>query len=155
MVQGGKERPSHPTRVDGLDAMARTLASHFSGTTEADRDLTVFDDDGNLPHAIREFEHLLEDSFVFLYIDVAHSHVSLGAILTGRHGKGSPVLPIDHNFARHCITSLSSVLYREDDLAELSPLLKELVGLGRFREGKNLIHNRLEFPHLHQRDDSH
>ncbi len=52
---GGKRKAVAPHRVDGLDAMARTLASHFSGTTEADGNLTVLDDHGNLPHAVREF----------------------------------------------------------------------------------------------------
>lgn len=109
MIQEEKERPSHPTGIDGLDAMARTLASHFSSTTEADGDLTVLDDHGNLPHAVREFQHFLETFLVLLDIDIAHSHVSLGAILPGRRGKGSPALSVDDDFARHHITSSSSV----------------------------------------------
>ncbi len=101
-----RKRPSHPTWGDGLKATARTLASNLSGSAEADGDLAILDDDRNVPNALGEFKHLLQGFLIFLHIDIANRDFSLGAVLPGRHGKGSPILAIDYDFGCHGITSL-------------------------------------------------
>lgn len=91
--------------MDGLEVMARTLASNLSRAIEADGHPAILDDDRDLPHSLGDLEHFVEGFLVLFHIDIANGNIPCGVILPGRRGEGSAALPVDQDFGRHCITS--------------------------------------------------
>lgn len=81
--------------------MARTLASDFSGATETDGNLPVFDDDWDFPHPLRDLEHLLQGFLILFDIQITNRNVPCGVVLPGRRGKGSALFPVDYDFRCH------------------------------------------------------
>ncbi len=77
--------------------------SDFSGAAEADSDLTVLDDHGNLAPAIGELPHALETGIVFQDIDIVEGHFAPGEVRTGSRGKGSKILAVYRNVFCHGI----------------------------------------------------
>ena len=71
--------------------------SDASGPSEADVDLSVFDDQGNLAAPARVGEHSLHVFGRSLHVDVLERDVPSGVVRTGRRGVRSGVLAEDQN----------------------------------------------------------
>jgi hypothetical protein len=76
-------------------------ALNFSGTAEADRNFTGFDDDGNIAPAIGKLQHSCKALLVFQHVDVLERNFATGIGLPGARGVGSEVFPKDKNFFVH------------------------------------------------------
>ena len=63
--------------------------SDLSGAAEADGNLTVLDDHGNLPPAVGQLHHPLESGVVFQDVDVVEGHFTPGEVRTGSRSKRS------------------------------------------------------------------
>jgi hypothetical protein len=77
-------------------------ALNCSGTAEADRNFTGFDDDGNIATTIGKLQHLCKALLVFQHVDVLERNFATGISLPGARGVGSEVFPKDKNFFVHC-----------------------------------------------------
>ena len=64
----------------------------------ADRDVSVFDDDGNLPLSLGVLQHLLHPVRV---VQNVYVFAAIPEVLTGLRGVGSGVLAEDENLVRH------------------------------------------------------
>lgn len=87
--------------MDGLEQMARTLASNLSRAIKTDGHPAVLDDDRNLSDSLGDLEQFVEGFLVFFYIDITNSNIPCGVILPGRRGEGSAILPVDQHFGSH------------------------------------------------------
>ena len=76
---------------------------NFSGTAETDRDLTGFDDDGNIAAAIGKRQHSCQALLVFQHIDVLEGNFAAGISLPGARGIRSEVFSKDKNFFVHVL----------------------------------------------------
>lgn len=75
----------------------RLPGSNSSGPAVPDRHLSFFNDDGDVPSPIREFQHFLELCLVLLHIMILGAAVSRpGPVRIGSTG-----LPVDNDIACH------------------------------------------------------
>jgi hypothetical protein len=95
---------------DGYRSPATAGALNFSGTTEADRDLTGFDDDGNIAAAIGELQHSCETLLVFQHVDVLDGDFAAGVSLPGARRVRSEVFSKDNDFFVHVFAQRTIVL---------------------------------------------
>lgn len=78
--------------------------SDLSGAAEADGNLAILDDHGDLTPAIGQLPHALEAGVVFQDVDIVEGHFAPGEVRTGSRSKGSKVLAVNgdvfcHGFA--------------------------------------------------------
>ena len=76
-------------------------ALNLSGTAEADRNFTGFDDDGNIAPAIGKLQHPCKALLVFQHVDVLERNFPTGVSLPGARCVGSEVFPKNQNFFVH------------------------------------------------------
>jgi len=76
-------------------------ALNFSGTAEANRNFTGFDNDGNTASAIGKLQHSCQALLVFQHVDVVERNFATGISLPGARSVGSEVFSEDENFFIH------------------------------------------------------
>ena len=77
------------------------FALNISGTAEADRHLSGFDDDGDLAAAMGKFQHPGKRLFVFEHVQVLEGDLAPSEGLPGPGGVGSEILPENDDFFIH------------------------------------------------------
>lgn len=77
--------------------------SDLSGAAEADGDLAILDDYGDLAPAIGQLLHALKAGVVFQDIDIVEGYFAPGEVRTGSRSEGSKVLTVNCHVFCHGI----------------------------------------------------
>jgi hypothetical protein len=94
--------------ISSLSLAGDAGALNFSGTAEADRNFTGFDDDGNITPTIGKLQHSCKALLVFQHVDVLERNFATGISLPGARGVGSEVFSKDNNFFVHFSLSIKN-----------------------------------------------